>query len=375
MALRVAQVGGFDADNYGDALFPLLAERALRRRLGSTLELVAYGFRDLPPGRRPYAVRDLARLPAEIAGFDLLLLGGGQLVRGDPLGPAFRPASATVHDPLGVWLVPTVTALLAGVPVAWNAPGASPTIPPALDPLVAAAAAGVELLNVRDEQSARWLAERAGVSAGIVPDTAFALAATAPPPLGEEARAALAGLDGRPYAILQPCAELGPVRGGVDAALAAFAAGGRAVLELPIGPVNGDRRGVLEGLPVATHDPGSWPGPAAMVELIGNADAAVGNSYHLGVTAVAFGVPLLRPPSPPGWKYETLERLPGVTVLGTGEALPPPPARRPVADAARAMAAAVEAHWDRVAELASRGPQPRAVDVAPLLAALARAGV
>ena len=263
-----------------------------------------------------------------------MLLGGGQLVRGDPLGPAFPPASREVHDPLGIWLVPTVTALLAGVPVAWNAPGVSPTIPERLDPLVAAVVAGVRHLVVRDEQSSLWLAERAGVEARVSPDTAFALAGHPRPPLGAEAAALLADAGvGGPYVVLQPTSQLDPWRDEIEAALR-----GVEVLELPIGPVGGD------------YVPLRWPSPWAIAELIANASGAVGMSYHLGVTATAFGVPLLRPPSPPGWKYELLETLPGVTVLGRGETVswgagaPSPEAR--------ALAGAVEAHWDAVAALA-----------------------
>lgn len=353
-SVSIALAGGFDAGNYGDALFPLLAECALRARLGDDLELTVYGFRDLEPGLRPYAVRDLSRLPAEISDHDLLLLGGGQLIRGDRLGPAFPPASPAVHDPLGIWLVPILTALVAGVPVAWNAPGVSPTIPEHLDPVVAAAVAGVRHLVVRDEQSSRWLAERASTQAAVVPDTAFGLADHTRPESGPEAAAILAdaGIRG-PYLILQPTAELLPWRDALDGVLQDAHAAGLEVLELPIGPALGDRPGVLGELPVPTRAAPRWPGPAGMVELIANAAGAAGMSYHLGVTATAFGVPHWRPPSPPGWKYEVLEALPGVTVFGRDPAAANRFGARTPSPDVTALRARVDAHWDAIASLAT----------------------
>ena len=337
------------------------------------MKLTAYGFRDLEPGLRPYAVRDLSRLPAEISGHDLLLLGGGQLIRGDRLGPAFPPASPDVHDPLGIWLVPTLTALLAGVPVAWNAPGVSPTLPQRLDPLVATAVAGVRHLVVRDEQSSRWLAERAHAQAAVVPDTAFGLAGGARAAPGLEASAFLADAGIRaPYLIVQPTPELLPWRADLEVVLKAAHAAGLEVLELPIGPALGDRAGALGELPVPTRAAPRWPGPAAMVELIANAAGAVGMSYHLGVTATAFGVPLWRPPSPPGWKYEALESLPGVTVFSRGPAGTHPFGAATPSGAVVALRARVDAHWDAVARLASEGDAkpPR---VGAIVAALERA--
>jgi hypothetical protein len=99
-----------------------------------------------------------------------------------------------------------------------------------------------------------------------------------------------------------------------------------------------------------------------MAEVIAGADAAIGSSFHLGVTAAAAGVPLLRPPSPPGWKYEAVEALPGVAALGSPLELG---AREP-SDAVLALADRVEAHWDAVAALARRG---RAADPPADLAA------
>jgi len=353
-------VGGFDADNYGDALFPLLARAALRKRLGARVRVTEYGFRDIAPGLRPYAVRDLRHLSAEISAHDLLVLGGGQLVRGDPFGPAFAPASPEVEDPYGMWLMPMLAAMRAGIPVAWNAPGVSPTISEELDGQVAALVSAVRHLVVRDRQSCEWLAERAGVEAAVVPDSAFGLAGRRRELPGAEAAAVLAdaGIRGA-YVILQPATELLRWRESVATVLQAATAVRLDVLELPIGPMLGDRVGVLGELPVPTHTAPRWPSPQAIAQLIANASGAIGMSFHLGVTAVSFGVPVFRPPSPRGWKYERLEALPDVLVFGRDQR-PLEFGARPPSSAVLALRVRVEAHWDAIAALASGAGAARA---------------
>jgi lipopolysaccharide transport system ATP-binding protein len=355
----IALVGGFDAGNYGDALFPVLARAALRRRLGARVRLTEYGFSDLAPGTRPYAVRDLRHLPGEIGGHDLLLLGGGGIVRGDPFGPAFAPASPEVEDPYGMWLEPMLEARRAGVPVAFNAPGVSPTIAPEQGRTAAHVLADVRHLVVRDRQSAAWLAERTGVEAAVVPDSAFGLAGARREPPGAEASAILTGAGiGGAYVILQPAPELVPWRESVATVLEAVSALGLDVLELPIGPVLGDRAGLLGELPAPTRAAPRWPGPQAIAQLVANAAGAIGMSLHLGITAVAFGVPLFRPPSPPGHKYERLEALPGVFVFARDRGPLEFGARAP-SGAVLELRAQVEAHWDAVAVLASADGAPR----------------
>jgi len=73
---RIGIVGTFDVMNFGDLLFPLLAEHELRERLGDAT-VTAYSHRELAPPAWPYPVRPLERLPHELDTLDLLLVGGG----------------------------------------------------------------------------------------------------------------------------------------------------------------------------------------------------------------------------------------------------------------------------------------------------------
>jgi lipopolysaccharide transport system ATP-binding protein len=131
-------------------------------------------------------------------------------------------------------------------------------------------------------------------------------------------------------------------------------------LALPIGPVLDDNEGRL-GMDL----PGlvrlaTWPHPLLLAELIANATAVVGHSYHLAITALAFGVPVFSSADLTVGKYtslshfETIYSLPNeidtdphlfITRLGR---------TRPTA-AARAARDQLAQHWDRVAAVLNNG--------------------
>jgi lipopolysaccharide transport system ATP-binding protein len=239
-------VGTFDADNFGDMLFPLLAQRELPERLRD-LELVTYGLRAKARPGCGYDVRPLAALADEIDGFDLLLIGGGHLLRHDKaIARAYVPQGRGVHLPTGLWFAPAVIAAAAGVPVAWNALGVSPTWPAWAIPLLLGAAGATAYRSVRDEVS-RAALTRAGVhDVALVPDTAVGvrrLIGPTPSPRSQELLGAH-GVEGR-YAVLQAALPLLPHREHVRRYCEAAERAGITVVEVAVGPIHGDAPGAL----------------------------------------------------------------------------------------------------------------------------------
>ena len=81
-AWHVGICGTFDVANYGDVLFPLIADAELKERLGNvTLHRFSYNSRT--PPEWPYEVTSVTALPQVIDRLDGLLLGGGHIVRFD----------------------------------------------------------------------------------------------------------------------------------------------------------------------------------------------------------------------------------------------------------------------------------------------------
>ena len=204
----IGMVGTFDVANFGDLLFPEIAKAELERRLGP-VDLRRYAPRRMASPPWPYAVGSIDDLVGSLGEMDLLIVGGGHLVRFDhKVAPGYGATASAVPHPSGYWLSPTLAAVANGVPVAWNGLGASAETPPWARPLLAGAMRAVDHVGVRDRASLEGLAEVApGVKIDLVPDSAFGIASL----LAGDPASLPAELQGSPYVIVQASAGLRPI--------------------------------------------------------------------------------------------------------------------------------------------------------------------
>ena len=369
--VRIAMVGTFDLENLGDLLFAYVAHHELSARL-SDVEIELFSYRALDPPSWPLKVRAVHTLAQRLGEFDLLIVGGGHVVRGDEdVAPGYAPTHATTPHPYGLWMVPTILAAGAGVPVAWNAIGAIDSVDATFEPLVAAALGGVTYLAVRDLPSARFVrAHQPRAEPVVVPDTVFGIARLLGGPASDEASGVLRahGVDGG-YVVVQPAAHLEPCRAAVEAICATAAARGLAVVELPCGPCHHDTAGRL-GLSAPTVAIREWPEPLVVAELLAGAQAVVASSLHAGIVATSAGVPLFRPRAEHDSKYELVDLLPGVVRLPAddeAEEVATDFHRGAPSSQALGHAAALQPHWDEMARLATRpgrrSPSPTVVEL------------
>ena len=322
------------------------------------IELTRYSHRELSAEAWPYDVRSVARLAVELPELDLVIVGGGDLVRFDEfVAPGYGSTSADVHHPTGYWLLPTLLAAGEHVPVAWNAVGVVSPIPDWARPLLTLAAASADYVTVRDETSLAELARATGSTlARVVPDTAFGIAA-----LLEEADSlaseflATIGVE-RPFLVVQPSRHFEPHREAIREAVDAAAAIGLAVLELPISPIFGESPDTLQ-LGDAVIRPPEWPHPLVLAATVAAAEAVVAHSLHLSIAAIATGTPVFRRPPASGSKYEQLQTFDRVRYWETAADL------RALVEGDRSSGdgagpvvaeqlAQLRPHWDAIAGLA-----------------------
>src|SRR6185295_13271983 len=103
-ALQVGICGTFDVENYGDLLFPLIAEAELTKRLGR-VEVHAFSYHAKKRPEWPYTVTSVTELPHLIGSLDAVLIGGGFIIRFDKeVAPAYGPPTPAIHHPTGYWL-------------------------------------------------------------------------------------------------------------------------------------------------------------------------------------------------------------------------------------------------------------------------------
>jgi len=261
--IEIGIAGTFDIENYGDLLFPLVAEAELTRRLGPIrLRPFSYTARQSPDW--PYPVTSVADLPTVLDGLDGMLIGGGHIIRFDKaVGEDYRPPTEDIHHPTGYWLMPALLAAQYGCPVAWNCPGAHGAVPDWAAPLVQIAIAHSDYVAVRDEPSRAALAACAnGASIVVVPDTCFTISRL----IGRDAPSAklsrmreAEGLIG-PYVVVQASEPLRGFCRFLQRHRERFAAW--QFLALPIGPALGDQDSVLTQ-DRGAHDPALLARPAA----------------------------------------------------------------------------------------------------------------
>jgi lipopolysaccharide transport system ATP-binding protein len=366
---EIAICGTFDVQNYGDLLFPIVAEAELTKRLGAVkLHRFSYHAKSTPEW--PYTVTSVTQLPDLARHLDGILIGGGFIVRFDKdVAPAYGPPTSEIHHPTGYWLTPALIALQHGIPLVWNAPGMHCNmVPEWVEPLMRLVLQNSCHIRVRDEPSREALKHFCMDSEiAVLPDTAFGISRIINSQSSAELKILreLSGLTG-PYIIVQAIHCIAPFIRFVQKHPQIFE--GLRVLLLPVGPVLGDHEAVIEsGFPNAVRLP-SWPSPLLLAELISQAEAVVGHSYHVAITALACGVPVFSSADLSEGKYTALSEFETIFPLPRenedkawwflsriGKSIPPVAAQRALAQ--------LDEHWDRIANVIREGK----VDTQPML--------
>ena len=316
-AARIALLGTFDVDNYGDHLFPRVAIHELGRRLPDAViepyspygRLHPTGLDDgraaVPLG--PWTPERAAELAAA---HDLVAVGGGELIHlNDPL---LAPVYDTTPDELNRmapsrWFVEGLgPELEVRCPVVWHGVGVPWAPGEEESRRLRDALAGRSYVTVRDRFSAARLAG-AGVEAAIevVPDSALLVDRIMPV---AALRVRLAGLrdrggypgPGSPVLVVQGCDLMVPHVHAVSAAVASWRAArpeGEVVV-LETGRCRGDGL-FAEALQEMSNGSGRiWrlPSGAAVEDLaaaIVGAEVFLGSSLHGAITALAYGRPFV----------------------------------------------------------------------------------
>jgi hypothetical protein len=362
---QIGLFGTFDVENYGDLLFPLIAEAELTKRLGA-VRLHRFSYNARTPPDWPYTVTSITEFPRMVGDLDGVLIGGGFIIRFDKdVAPSYGPPISGIHHPTGYWLTPAIIALQHGIPLLWNAPGMHRNDLPAwADPLLELAFSLSSYIAVRDEPSKAALMRFAGKSQiAVVPDTAFGISQLLDrkPPPALNRLCEIAGLTGK-YIVVQAAL-------GLDFFLNFVRKHAQVLKEysflaLPIGPVLNDHSAILEAcnLPGLVCLP-DWPHPLLLAELISRSEAVVGYSYHLAITALASGVPVFTPIDLSVGKYSALRCFETIYHLGKdkepdldwflsrlGKTAP--------SSMLQTMNKQLAQHWDRISEILAAGPQP-----------------
>ncbi|MYZ46569.1 polysaccharide pyruvyl transferase family protein [Propylenella binzhouense] len=384
---RVFMAGLFDLRNYGDLLFPLLADRRLAQ-YGYRIQPVtpaggSCGWADTTPC---IALEGLFAEEGQPAG---VLIGGGNIVYGGVRGNHLLPNSPETADrgelaawgPPGLWLGPALAAAVHDVPILWNAPGLPHPLAGHWRSLLGSALDASDYVSVREEMS-RSLALETSSRADIrvVPDSAAELARLWPKAgLAAVYRTLLERKGARPdvriwaihlrdrslgeHSLAELAREIDRIaaRTGLTPALVA------------IGPGLGDATMVRElndRLTVSALPLDDPAGPREIAALISHAHLYVGASLHGYITAAAYGVPGLLVARPRHRKFSGFVSQIGRSGDLKGDwcaaldAVPPALAEGPSARIPDEVHARLDRHWAAIAAALSNPARSRAARAA-----------
>lgn len=364
-----------DVANFGDALFPLLAEHRLRQRgyrvAGVTLTGRASIWPDAPAS---VSLRELVGQAPASAG---ILIGGGNLIVG-------RPTSLSESALASLWMGASWHAAVHDLPLVWNAPGVPrPFTRHPLGSVAGAALAAADRVAVRDAASIGFL-QPLRPDIHLVPDTANDLASLWPAvdlaPVFRDLLARTSAPTGRPFVAIHlrardEDADFPLIAATIDR----FAArDGFVPLLLAIGPAvkdDDDLRHLSRHLRtphVLVDAPRSLREIAAALAF---ARGYVGQSLHGCIAAAAYAVPGVLVARPPARRFRGF-----LAHRGTPEALAADwpeafarlaamPDRLPLPDH---VATALDEHWEQTAAVlaARRAPRPGVLALLRLAATL-----
>ena len=354
---QISICGTFDVENYGDLLFPLIAQKELSDRLGD-VRLHRFSYHEKTEPEWPFEVTSLVDFPKMIGELDGVLLGGGHILRFDKLiAKDYLPPSPQIHHPTGYWLSPILAAVTNGLPVAWNAPGMLGRVPAWAAQLMELAVSNSDYVSVRDRESKAALERYAGETpVRIVPDTAFGISRLLGdlPSRDYETLCRDRGL-AQPYIVVQATAPLLPFYRFALRHPSLFR--GFQIILLASGPLLGDDVALFGEPPAQVIQMQRPPYPLLLAELIRGARFVVADSLHVSITALALRVPLFRPVDRLFGKYALLKDFDGVFTYNKWRikpeeflsALESPRASRQLP----AIQEQLKQHWDTIATVFS----------------------
>lgn len=359
--LKIGIFGTFDVQNYGDLLFPLIAEYELQKRLGQ-VQIQPFSYHSKSAANWYYPVTSLEDLPTQMSLLDGVLIGGGHIIRFDKgIAPGYLPPSTQIHHPTGYWLAPILIALQYGIPVAWNSPGVYGEIPHWARLLFSLALEQSHYVSVRDEWAKELLqtfSMQSGSQINVRPDSAFGIASVFPhsQPSSEYLRLLESLNLTRPYLVVQATNNLEQFGYLVQKNPDFF--NQYHIIALPTAPVCGDDTYYLEKCIPSFLTILEWPNPALMTEIICGSQAVIGVSLHLSITALAYGIPVFRPILE-NRKFSLLAQFDTVYFFDTNESISLEWFKSRVGQSAtgirvKNMLQQLNLHWDHIAKTFSK---------------------
>lgn len=298
---RIAQIGTFDLENYGDLLFPVILENELKKRI-QNVEIVLFSpiGGNMPFYGKKICSIDQIEYEHLKRNFDVIIIGGGDIIRLDANVAADDKYPA--HEKTAnLWIFPILFAQKYDIPVLFNAPGVPFALPNEKFPLLKEILKKVSYLSTRDNISANFIKKVDDeLQVTVVPDTVFLLKRCYSKELLDKVYDLLVNKIQMPKRYL--LFQLNHLENGVtveeysDILTSLEAEIGMPILLFPIGYIHEDSL-LLDSISFCSGNHfrkiDCKLSPIEMAAVISHSSGFIGTSYHGCLTSHLFGVPTI----------------------------------------------------------------------------------
>lgn len=302
---RIAHVGAFDFENYGDLLFVDVFEKTIRKHVEvDEIMLFAPKRCKMPFSngeREVYSVTELEKKNQDKP-FDAIVVGGGDLVHCSKIRTYMPHISQewVDYEVLYMWMIPSIISWKYNIPLLWNAPGVPLKFMNSEKSMVMELCQLADYISVRDRISKNNLEEcQVTRDVQVVPDTVFSISELISKDELEERFAQMdVNLEKNKYIVFQANHTYlqTEMQGCIETLRKIKAEHQLEILVLPIGYALGDETFVAELLKACPGEfitINSKLNPMQMLTVIANAAGYVGSSLHGCISAATYGVPIV----------------------------------------------------------------------------------
>lgn len=185
MAKRIAQIGTFDIENFGDLLFPTMIAHIFSEDMIDIFSIGGNCTKPFEDSINVYPVSELENMHCQNP-YDAIIIGGGDIILCD-----VNESSKYLWDSCDLfklWAFPILVGNKYNIPVVFNAPGVPYQFNKSMRGLVGALLNKIDYVSVRDESSAAFLRECGVANVKVIPDTIIEIVDVFHPSMLEEIR-------------------------------------------------------------------------------------------------------------------------------------------------------------------------------------------
>lgn len=302
---RIAHIGAFDFENYGDLLFVDVFEKTIRKHV-EVEEIVLFAPKKckMPFSKKEREVHSVTELEKKHQEnpFDAIVVGGGDLVHCTKIRTYMPHISQdwVDYEVLYMWMIPSIVSWKYNIPLLWNAPGVPMNFMDSEKSMVKDLCQLVDYISVRDKASKNNLDEcQITNDIHVVPDTVFSISElVSKDELEEQFSHMDMGLEKNKYVIFHANYTFlqTELQGCIETLRKIKQEHQLDILLLPIGYALGDETFISELLKAC---PGEFVtidnkmNPMEMLAIIANSAGYIGASLHGCITASTYGVPVV----------------------------------------------------------------------------------